>query len=128
MEESRWLWMVWFLVAIELAIVWITNHFGLWYVAFVVGAANGAVMDKTKNAFISTWLATVLGWALPLVWQSLFYPIGATAASVAGMMGFGHQGVLVVIVTILLPFLLGTTGIWLCRAFLKKRPVVTTPT
>lgn len=122
MEMSKWMWMVWLLVGIELAITWIGNHLGIWYVAPIIGIANGVVLRSMWVALWASWVATVGGWGLALAWQSLFAPVGKTATLVTGIMGFGSQGYIVIGLTLLLPFLFSTAGVWLSKSVQRLRP------
>lgn len=116
METSKWMWMVWLLVGIELAITWVGNHLGLWYVAFAISIANGFVLRRTITAMWASYIACIGGWGLALAWQALFAPIGRTATIVAGIMGLGSHGIIVIVLALLLPFLFATSGTWLAKA------------
>ena len=52
------------------------------------------------------------------------YGLGATAVSLAEVMGFGRQGSVPVILTLLVGTLLGLTGAWLaCAVRMFIRPI-----
>lgn len=113
-RTTLFLWIILLIAAI--AIVWLGNHFGQWYFTFLVALMIGLWGKPGILTWIGAWLTGLLGWILPLWVQSWHGPVARTAAVVAGVMGFGHQGWLVILMTLLLAFLLTTTGVWLGRA------------
>ncbi|MDQ2886379.1 MAG: hypothetical protein M3Y39_09855 [Chloroflexota bacterium] len=100
-------------VVIGVALVWLCNIFGLWWVAIVVGFLIGLLL-RGKNAFAAAVLIGGLGWGLPLLMQSLRAPVGQVAATVAILVGLGSSGgPLVILLTVLLGVLLCVVGTWL---------------
>jgi hypothetical protein len=58
----------------------------------------------------------LIAWLVPLATVQWRYGLGPAAASLAAIMGFGHQGILPVFLTLLVGTLLGLTGAWLGSA------------
>lgn len=67
MDKSQRYWKTILLICIEVLVVWVGNHFGVWYVAFIIGVINGAILTKKRNAFSTAWVSTVSGWGLALL-------------------------------------------------------------
>jgi len=89
---------------------------GLWWAPFVVGVALGA-LDRSARVAAPAGAATgLLAWAVPLAMIHVGYGLGPTAGSLAAIMGFGRQGLLPVILTLLVGALLGASGAWLGSA------------
>jgi hypothetical protein len=89
---------------------------GLWWAPFVVGLALGAIAPRARIA-LSTGAAIGLGaWFVPLAVAHERYGVGATARSLAAIMGFDHQAAVPVGLTLLVGTLLGLTGAWLASA------------
>jgi hypothetical protein len=97
--------------------IWTANHFGLWWVTVMFGLAAGLALRGTLRVVGVASLAAVLGWGLPLLWQSFGVPIGGVAATVALIMGFGRTGAIVIVLALLFGWLLALTGAWLGAAF-----------
>jgi hypothetical protein len=89
---------------------------GAWWAPFVAGLAIGAVQPRARFAIPAGAAVGLLGWALPLAAVQVQYGAGSAAASLAAIMGFGHQGAIPVIVTLVAGMLLGLTGAWLGSA------------
>jgi len=86
---------------------------GLWWAPFVIGVALGALDRRARVALPAGAAIGLLAWAIPLAVVHARYGLGPTAASLAAIMGFGHQGVVPVILTLLVGTLLGGSGAWL---------------
>jgi len=89
---------------------------GLWWAPFVAGAFIGLVTRRGRIAIPVGGLAGGVAWLLPLAATQVQYGIGPTAGSLAAIMGFGHQAVVPVVLTLLVGTLLGLTGAWLASA------------
>src|SRR5438270_13439063 len=74
---------------VGIAVVWVGNHFGFWWVTVLVGLTIGLLLRGVWATLVTATLAGVGGWGLDLLWQSLHTNIGGTASVVAGIMGFG---------------------------------------
>lgn len=89
---------------------------GLWWAPFVAGAFIGLVTTRGRVAVPAGALMGAVAWLLPLAAIQVRYGIGPTASSLAALMGFGHQGALPVVLSLLVGALLGLTGAWLASA------------
>ena len=96
---------------------------GYWWAPFVAGAFIGLVTRRGRTAVPMGGLAGAVAWLLPLIAIQARYGIGPTAGSLAAIMGFGHQGILAIVLTVVVGGLLGLTGAWLVSALrLVVRP------
>ena len=86
---------------------------GLWWAPFPVGLALGALNLRARIAVPAGAGIGLLSWAIPLFVAHGRYGLGPTAQALAAIMGFGHQGVIPVLLTLLVGTLLGLTGAWL---------------
>jgi len=89
---------------------------GAWWAPFVAGLAIGFVQPKARFAVPAGAIVGLLAWALPLVALQIQYGAGSAAGSLAAIMGFGHQGAIPIILTLVVGLLLGLTGAWLGSA------------
>ena len=89
---------------------------GAWWAPFVAGLAIGLVQPRARFAVPAGAAAGLLAWALPLAALQVQYGAGSAAASLAAIMGFGHQGAIPVVLTLAVGLLLGLTGAWLGSA------------
>jgi len=96
--------------------------FGAWWAPFAVGIAIGVVQGKARVAIPLGALTGLIAWALPLARLDLVYGIGPAASSIAAIMGFGHQGLIPIILTLAFGALLGLTGAWLATAIRQVSP------
>jgi hypothetical protein len=103
------------LVAAGIAVAWLGEAAGLWWLTFVVGVAIGLAVRRSRTSLLASSLAGALGWGLPLAWLALFAPVGRAAAVVSGVFGV-EGGALAIGLTVLLGVLLATTGAWLGSA------------
>jgi hypothetical protein len=87
-----------------------------WWAPFVAGLAIGLVQPRARFAVPSGAAIGLLGWGLPLAVIQIQYGAGTAAASLAAIMGFGHQGAIPVVLTLVVGTLLGLTGAWLGSA------------
>ena len=90
--------------------------FGLWWAPFVIGVALGAFDRRTRVALPAGAATGLVAWTIPLAMLHVRYGLGSTAGSLAAIMGFGHQGVLPIVLTVLVGGLLGASGAWLGSA------------
>lgn len=96
---------------------------GFWWTPFLVGAAIGIVITRAPIAVALGALTGVMSWLLPLLALEVRYGIGSSALSLAEIMGFGRQGTLPVVLTLVVGALLGLTGAWLaCALRVVVRP------
>jgi hypothetical protein len=103
-------------MAVELAMVWLANHFGGWYIVTLLAIVNGAVFATAWRAFATSLVAGIGGWGLALAWQALFFPTLRAASLVTGIMGFGKSGIISISLTLAIPLLLAASGVWLGRS------------
>jgi len=97
--------------------------FGYWWATFIAGALIGLVARRGRAAVPTGALAGAVAWLLPLIAIQARFGIGPTAGSLAAIMGFGHQGILPILLTVVVGALLGLTGAWLASALqLLLRP------
>jgi hypothetical protein len=89
---------------------------GAWWAPFTVGLAIGFVQPRARFALPVGAVVGLLAWALPLAAVQIQYGAGSAAASLAAIMGFGHQGAIPVVLTCVVGLLLGLTGAWLGSA------------
>lgn len=89
---------------------------GFWWTPFVVGLAIGAVVPRARVALAGGAAIGLLAWLVPLAVAHERYGLGPTATSLAAIMGFDHQAVVPVVLTLLVGTLLGLTGAWLASA------------
>jgi len=89
---------------------------GFWWAPFPAGLALGAVDRRARIVVPAGLLVGLLSWLAPLAAANVRYGVGATASTLAAVMGFGHQGFLPVVLTLLVGTLLGGTGAWLGSA------------
>lgn len=89
---------------------------GAWWTPFFVGAAFGLIVVRPVVAIPFGAAGGLLSWLLPLAGEQLRYGLGPATLSLAEIMGFGRQGALPVILTLLVGTLLGLTGAWLAIA------------
>jgi len=97
---------------------------GLWWMVVPVGVLAGLLVAGARNAMAAGGIAALLGWGLPLAWQSvaLGQPVSDQASVVGAILGFGaNQGVLVIALTLLIAVVLGVAGVWVGAAL---RPFV----
>jgi hypothetical protein len=87
-----------------------------WWAPFVAGLVIGVVQPRARFAIPAGAAIGLLGWGLPLAVIQVQYGAGSAAASLAAIMGFGHQGAIPVILTLVVGLLLGLAGAWLGSA------------
>jgi hypothetical protein len=87
--------------------------FGFWWAPFLVGLALPLGARRARVTLPAGAGIGLVSWAVPLVVAQVRYGLGPSAASLAAIMGFGHAGVVPVILTLLVGTLLGLTGAWL---------------
>jgi hypothetical protein len=98
---------------------------GYWWAPFVAGAFTGLVTRHGRVSVPMGGLAGAAAWLLPLLAIQVRYGIGPTAGSLAAIMGFGRQGIVAIVLTVVVGALLGLTGAWLAsaaRALVQPQP------
>jgi hypothetical protein len=103
-------------IVVGIVVVWAANHFGLWWVTALIGVAIGVAFRGTLKILGVASLVAVAAWGLDLAFQSLSQPLGAAATTVAGIMGFGQVGAIVVALALVFAWLLGAAGAWVGAA------------
>lgn len=89
---------------------------GLWWAPFVIGLAFAAQERRAGVAMAAGAVIGLASWLVPLAVAHERYGLGPTAQSLAAIMGFGHDGAIPVVLTLLVGTLLGLTGAWLAAA------------
>jgi hypothetical protein len=89
---------------------------GYWWAPFLAGADIGLVTRRARVAIPLGGLSGAVAWVLPLAAIQVRYGIGPTAGSLATIMGFGRQGSLAIVLTLVVGALLGLTGAWVTSA------------
>jgi len=97
---------------------------GAWWAPFVAGIAVGAVSDRARVAIPVGAAIGLLAWGAPLVYEQVQYGLGPAASSLAAIMGFGHQGTIPLVLTLLVGTLLGLTGAWVGSVARSWLPVL----
>jgi len=96
---------------------------GAWWAPFFAGVALGLIIQRPTVAIPLGAVSGLLAWLVPLAGAELRYGVGPTAVSLAEIMGFGQQGSVPVVLTLLVGTLLGLTGAWLaCAVWMVVRP------
>ncbi len=101
---------------------------GAWWAPFVAGLAIGALTGRARVTIPLGAAIGLLAWGAPLAYEQVQYGLGPTASSLAAIMGFGHQGAIPVVLTLLVGTLLGLTGAWLgsvARSWMPRRQPAT---
>jgi hypothetical protein len=101
---------------------------GAWWAPFVAGLVIGALTGRARVAIPVGAVIGLLAWGAPLVYDQVQYGLGTAASSLAAIMGFGHQGAIPVVLTLLVGTLLGLSGAWLgsaARSWLPRRQPAT---
>lgn len=91
---------------------------GAWWIPFLAGAGIALVVGRPLIAIPAGAAVGLVSWLLPLAGIQVRYGLGATASSLAAIMGFDHRGAVPVILALLVGALLGVTGAWLAGAAL----------
>ena len=86
---------------------------GLWWAPFAVGLITGAVVGRARIAIPAGAAVGLLSWLVPLAVAHGRYGLGPTAQALAAIMGFDHQQVVPVVLTLVVGTVLGLTGAWL---------------
>jgi hypothetical protein len=89
---------------------------GAWWAPFLFGLMFGIIQPRARIAVPFGALIGLVAWLIPLISSDSRYGLGPTAESLAAIMGFGHQGAIPVVLTLVVGLLLGLTGAWLGSA------------
>jgi len=89
---------------------------GFWWAPFPVGLALGALNLRARFAVPTGAGMGLLAWAIPLLVAHGRFGLGPTAQAMAAIMGFGHQGLVPIVLTLVVGTLLGAAGAWLGTA------------
>jgi hypothetical protein len=89
---------------------------GFWWAPFAFGVAFGVIQPRARIALPVGAAIGLVGWLFPLAAMEARSSLGPAAASLAAILGFGHQAASPVILTLLVGTLLGLTGAWLGSA------------
>jgi hypothetical protein len=96
--------------------IWIANLVGLWWVTPLFGFLIGLLPLPGRRSYAVAALAGAVGWGLGLLWLNFQESVGSAASVVAGIMGFGSHGSVVIVLTLLLAAILGLVGAWIGRS------------
>lgn len=107
--------MIWLAVVLGgAALTWAGNHFGLWWLALLVGALAGLLLRGRATPGLAALLAVWLGWGGDLAVQATHADIAGAAGVLAAIVGFSKgQGVVIFVVAFLFASLLALAGAWL---------------
>jgi len=97
---------------------------GVWWAPFAVGVITGAVVGRARIAIPAGAAVGLLSWLVPLAVAHGRYGLGPTASALAAIMGFDHQPLVPIVLTLAVGTLLGVTGAWLgsaARGLLRSR-------
>lgn len=101
-----------FLIA-GLALMWVSNHVGLWWVTAVVGLGIGFSYRPARTALLLSWLVALAAWGLDLLVQSFSSDIGGVAGVVALIAGLPRSsGYVVIVLALVFASLLALAGAW----------------
>ena len=89
---------------------------GVWWTPFAVGVALGLLLRRSVVAIPAGAACGFVSWLLPLTAAGFRYGIGPSAVALGEIMGFGHDGFLPVVVTLVVGTLLGLCGAWIAGA------------
>ena len=89
---------------------------GAWWAPFLFGLMFGIIQPRARIAVPFGALIGLVAWLIPLISSDSRYGLGPTSESLAAIMGFGHQGAIPVVLTLVVGLLLGLTGAWLGSA------------
>lgn len=110
-------WRVWVGILIGVAVVALAEVDGLWWMTLVCGGLLGLLVGGWQ-ASVGGSLIGVLGWGIPLLWETRTEPV----AAVTGVLG-GMPGVVALAATLLAGMLLALAGAWVgiaVRALLRR--------
>ncbi len=111
-------------VILGILAVWQALAEGFWPAPFAVGLIWSLIIPYKGWRYGGGLATGVLGYGVALAVQAATWPLGKTANVVASIMGFGHAGIIVWIVTLTWGAILSTAGAWLghaVRALLTPR-------
>ena len=109
-----WIWF--FITLIGVAISLAGLLLGAWWLTFVAGLVIGGLIGRGRVAIPAGALAGLVAWGFGLAFLQVYYGLGATARSLAAIMGFTGEPAIPLILTCLVGLLLGLTGAWLASA------------
>lgn len=89
---------------------------GVWWWPFVIALGVGVAVPRAQIAVPLGATVGLLSWLVPLAGEHQRYGLGPTASSLAAIMGFGHQGLVPVVITLVVATLLGLSAAWLATA------------
>ena len=105
--------LLWLALAVGAAVAAALAQLGLWPSPLVLGAAWGLFAPTRAWRVPGGALVGLLGYGAPLAIAALWLPLGRTADMVAAIMGFGAQGAIVWVISLLFAALMGLAGGWL---------------
>lgn len=101
---------------VGLALTWLLVTHGFWAAPLIIGFLWAFIVSHRGWQFGGALLIAFIGYGLSLVTLYHGLPISREAQVTAEIMGFGHQGLLVFILTALLALLLAVAGTWVGRS------------
>lgn len=107
-HTNRMIW--WGVTLASLVVTWVATDAHVWYMSLIVGCADSLVLFGIWRGLAAAWISSVGAWGASLLWQAKSAPIPQASSMIAGMMGFGADAFLPVLLTLLVAFLLATAG------------------
>jgi hypothetical protein len=104
--------------------VWISGLYGVWWLTTVAGVIVGLFPLGSRRCLAVAAGAGATGWALALLWLALGEDVRGAASVIAGIMGFGRHGVIVIVLVLILAALFAVIGAWIgiaARRLLEMR-------
>jgi hypothetical protein len=112
-------------VAGPAAVAWVP---GAWWAPFIAGFVLGAMVGRGRVTIPLGAALGLVAWGTPLLADHERYGLGPAASSLAAIMGFGHQALIPIVLTLSVGTLLGLTGAWLGSAVrglaIERQPAI----
>ncbi len=103
-------------ILIGILVVWAGETRGIWISPLVATFLWAVWAKRTAWQYAGAAVIAVVGYAIPLAVAARSFPVGKAADTVAAIMGFGHQGIIVWAFTFLLAMMQAAAGAWVGHA------------